>query len=168
MGNRIFSVQCANANLVPRPKSAALRMSGAPLHRRDAGGAAQSHQEARAGNQSHRTLQPYFQAACVPSGMRDPVVCQKAGTSHWRDQVLHLLLQSHESRRTSITCVALPSDLTDTHSTLGSQDYLLFENDTDARYCRGLVCQPLCLWTGGVNMAISTFETLPGPEPPPH
>ena len=23
------------------------------------------------------------------------------------------------------------------------------------------LCQPLCLWTGGVNMAISTFETLP-------
>src|SRR3989442_4770469 len=24
-----------------------------------------------------------------------------------------------------------------------------------------LVCEPLCLWTGSVNMAISTFETLP-------
>src|SRR6266571_1236738 len=31
-----------------------------------------------------------------------------------------------------------------------------------ARPCHWLVCQPLCLWTGGVNMAISTFETLPG------
>src|SRR5215813_8440445 len=26
------------------------------------------------------------------------------------------------------------------------------------------VCQPLCLWTGGVKMVISTFETLPTPE----
>ena len=38
---------------------------------------------------------------------------------------------------------------------------MLFENDADARYRHWLVCQPLCLWTGGVNMAISTFETLP-------
>src|SRR3989442_14395245 len=27
-----------------------------------------------------------------------------------------------------------------------------------------LVCEPLCLWTGSVNMAISTFETLPVTE----
>jgi DNA invertase Pin-like site-specific DNA recombinase len=24
-----------------------------------------------------------------------------------------------------------------------------------------IVCQSICLWTGGVKMAISTFETLP-------
>jgi hypothetical protein len=36
-----------------------------------------------------------------------------------------------------------------------------FEIDTDARHRHWLVCQPICLWTGGVNMAISTFETLP-------
>jgi hypothetical protein len=33
--------------------------------------------------------------------------------------------------------------------------------EADARYRHWLVCQPLCLWAGGVNMAISTFETLP-------
>src|SRR5262249_21461707 len=38
---------------------------------------------------------------------------------------------------------------------------LLFANGTDARHCHWLVCQPLCFWTGGVNMAISTFATLP-------
>ncbi|HEV8524750.1 MAG TPA: IS1 family transposase [Terriglobales bacterium] len=53
------------------------------------------------------------------------------------------------------------SDLTDAHEALGSQDHWLVENDPDARHRPWLVCQPLCLWTGGVNMAISTFETLP-------
>ena len=53
------------------------------------------------------------------------------------------------------------SDLTDTHSTLGAQDHWLFESDPDARHCPWRICQPVCLWTGGVNMAISTFETLP-------
>src|SRR5262244_3922477 len=35
------------------------------------------------------------------------------------------------------------------------------KNDTDARHRHWPVCQPLCLWTGGVKMVISTFETLP-------
>src|SRR5438128_6709782 len=52
-------------------------------------------------------------------------------------------------------------DVTDTHEALGAQDHLLFENDSDARHRYRLVCQPLCLWTGGINMTISTFETLP-------
>src|SRR6516162_5967775 len=56
---------------------------------------------------------------------------------------------------------AQASDLTDAHETLGPQDPLLFENDPDARRRPWLVCQSLCLWTGSVNMAISTFETLP-------
>src|SRR6266705_1310611 len=42
-------------------------------------------------------------------------------------------------------------DVTDTHEALGAQDHLLFENDPDARYRHWLVCQPLCLWTGGVK-----------------
>src|SRR5438128_10141860 len=52
-------------------------------------------------------------------------------------------------------------DVTDTHEALGPQDHLFFENDTDARHRYRLVCQPLCLWTGGLKMTISTFETLP-------
>src|SRR5262249_16145748 len=39
--------------------------------------------------------------------------------------------------------------------------HLLFKNDPDARRRPWLVCQSLCLWTGSVNMVISTFETLP-------
>jgi hypothetical protein len=42
---------------------------------------------------------------------------------------------------------------------------LFLENDTDVRYRHWLVCQPLCLCAGGVNMAISTFEPLPGVYP---
>src|SRR5215475_7371682 len=53
------------------------------------------------------------------------------------------------------------SDLTDAYETLGPQDHLLFKNDPDARRRPWLVCQSLCLWTGSVNMVISTFETLP-------
>src|SRR5713101_8028305 len=56
---------------------------------------------------------------------------------------------------------AQASDLPYAHETPGPQDHLLFENNTDARHRHWLVCQPLCLWTGSVNMAISTFETLP-------
>src|SRR5262249_43400538 len=56
---------------------------------------------------------------------------------------------------------AQASDLTDAHETLGPQDHLLFKNDPDARRRPWLVCQSLCLWTGSVNMVISTFETLP-------
>src|SRR4029453_13904390 len=52
-------------------------------------------------------------------------------------------------------------DVTDTHAALDAQDHLLFEIDPDARYRHWLVCQPVCLCTGGVNMAISTFEILP-------
>src|SRR6266702_989003 len=55
-------------------------------------------------------------------------------------------------------------DVTDTHEALGAQDHLLFENDPEARHRHWLICQPLCLWTGSVNMAISTFETLPPVE----
>jgi IS1 family transposase len=32
---------------------------------------------------------------------------------------------------------------------------------TDARHCHWLVCESVCLWTSSVNVAISTFETLP-------
>src|SRR5262245_57274711 len=52
-------------------------------------------------------------------------------------------------------------DTADAHQTFGPQDHLLFENDPDARHRHWLICQSLCLWTGSVNMAISTFETLP-------
>src|SRR5215510_12887113 len=55
----------------------------------------------------------------------------------------------------------MPVGYATTHKALGGQDHLLFEIDTDARHRHWLVCQPLCLWTGSVKMAISTFETLP-------
>jgi transposase-like protein len=59
---------------------------------------------------------------------------------------------------------AAASDRTDAQETLGPQDHLLCKNNPEARPCPWLLCHPLCLWTGGVKMAISTFETLPKEE----
>ena len=44
---------------------------------------------------------------------------------------------------------------------VGVQDHLLLQIDADAWHRDRLVCEPLCLWTRGVKMALSTFETLP-------
>jgi hypothetical protein len=56
---------------------------------------------------------------------------------------------------------AQASALPHTHETRGSPDQRLFQNAPEARDRPWLVCQPLGLWARGVNMAISTFETLP-------
>ena len=56
---------------------------------------------------------------------------------------------------------AAASDRTDAQETLGPQDPRLCNNTPEARPRPWLLCHPLCRWTGGVNMAISTFETLP-------
>jgi hypothetical protein len=42
--------------------------------------------------------------------------------------------------------------------------HVLLENHADARPCHWLVCEPICLWTGNIKVAISTFATLPGHE----
>src|SRR5712691_3154750 len=66
------------------------------------------------------------------------------------------------SRQTAHTAHrAHASDVTDTDHTRGPQDHVLLENHADARHGHWLVCEPLCFWTGGVNVAISTFATLP-------
>jgi hypothetical protein len=49
-------------------------------------------------------MQP--EATRFSAGARHAVVLQEAGEPHWRHQVFHMPLQSHESG--SITCIALP------------------------------------------------------------
>jgi hypothetical protein len=83
-------------------------------------------------------------------------------TDYWGAYTRHLEPDVHSpGKRKHAENRAQASDLTDADQTLGPQDDLLLEIDTDARHCHWLVCEPICLWTGGVNMAISTFRTLP-------
>jgi hypothetical protein len=57
----------------------------------------------------------------------------------------------------AVRCLHCPNP----YQTLGAQDHLLLEINTDARHRYRLIRQSVCLWTGGVKMAISTFRTRP-------
>ena len=61
----------------------------------------------------------------------------------------------------TFTPLAQAPDVAHPDQAVDAQDDLLLENHADARYRHWPVCQPLCLCTRGVNMAISTFRTLP-------
>src|SRR5215471_21005467 len=99
-----------------------------------------------------------FAAQSAAGALRaDPVLYRFLGRLHASPRPRRALPRQtqHPENR------AQASDLTDAHETLGPQDHLLFKNDPDARRRPWLVCQSLCLWTGSVNMVISTFHTLP-------
>ena len=76
----------------------------ASLRRCHSSKATSGRQEAKADNQSHRTIQLHVETKGISFGQKIALLFQETRQSYWCHQIFSLPLQS----RKSITCIALP------------------------------------------------------------